>query len=464
MGIRKILTLIVVSCLTAVATLSAQLPAVPVPVENPITESKRILGKLLYWEEQLSSDNTVACGTCHVLGLGGVDPRVARNPGLDGRFYTIDDVFGSLGIPRRDADNLPVEDADYGFDPQVTGRASNPVVGSQWAPELFWDGRAGSEFLNPETGAVSISSGGAFESQLIGPIISAVEMGHEDRAWSEVTSKLGTVEPMALATDLPQDMVDALSAGQMYPDLFEAAFGDATITAERIAFSIATYERTLVPDQTPWDLYMGGDLEAMTESQVQGWEFFEQLECNICHVAPLFTNHSYRNIGLRPISEDSGRQGVTGLDEHRGQFKVPTLRNVGLKTNFMHTGTIRRLQDVVAFYMGDYTERFTDNIDPLVLQIDVPLPELGPLVDFMGNALTDARVANEEPPFDRPTLRSERLADYPTFVDCLSGPGLAPDPTAPLTIADCLDLYDADGDDDVDLHDLPAVIWSFSLD
>lgn len=57
------------------------IPPVPVPAENPITEAKRVLGKILYWDEQLSSDDTVACGTCHQPVFAGSDPRPAAHPG-----------------------------------------------------------------------------------------------------------------------------------------------------------------------------------------------------------------------------------------------------------------------------------------------------------------------------------------------------------------------------------------------
>ena len=64
------------------ASLFAQggLPPVPVPAGNPITPAKTILGKLLFWEEQMSSDNRVACGTCHRAAQGGGDQRVGVNP------------------------------------------------------------------------------------------------------------------------------------------------------------------------------------------------------------------------------------------------------------------------------------------------------------------------------------------------------------------------------------------------
>ncbi len=436
------------------------LPPVPVPAENTITEPKRILGKILFWDEQLSSNNKVACGTCHRVAAGGSDPRFGRNPGFDGVFNTADDVLGSFGVPRADAGNTPYKDAVYGWDPQVTGRTAPMMIGSQYSPELFWDGRAGSTFYNPETGLVSITSGGALEFQATGPIMSDGEMAHDDRDWASVAAKLNTAVPLELATDLPPDVAAALASRGNYPDLFAAAFGDPTITAERIAFAIATYERTLYPDQTPWDRYMAGETDAMTPDQILGWEFFQTSECHECHVPPLFTDRSYRNIGLRPVAEDPGRRQVTGLDDDRGKFKVPTLRNVGLKTKFMHHGRITRLQDVVAYYIGAYSPQFPDNLDPLIPPIEVPLPMIAPLVDFMENGLADSRVVSATSPFDQPTLRGERMAEFPAFADCMFGPGS--DPTRSSTVAEtCADLFDTDGDGDVDLGDYRSLLWAF---
>ena len=71
------------------------LPPPVAPGGNPVTEEKRILGKLLFWEEQLSSSNDVACGTCHKPDAGGADPRTATNPGANGSFGGDDDVTGS---------------------------------------------------------------------------------------------------------------------------------------------------------------------------------------------------------------------------------------------------------------------------------------------------------------------------------------------------------------------------------
>jgi len=93
----------------------------PAPVENPVTEEKRVLGKILFWDEQLSSDNTVACGTCHRPAAGGADSRLALNPGFDQLFGTEDDLVGSAGIRSLDANGNVVNDPVFGHGPQVTG-------------------------------------------------------------------------------------------------------------------------------------------------------------------------------------------------------------------------------------------------------------------------------------------------------------------------------------------------------
>ena len=100
------------------------LPPRPVPAQNPITPQKVVLGKLLFWEEQMSTDNRVACGTCHTFSAGGGDSRRVRGAGADGLVNTSDDVFASPGIIRSDAANDYAPDTAFGFGMQVTGRAS----------------------------------------------------------------------------------------------------------------------------------------------------------------------------------------------------------------------------------------------------------------------------------------------------------------------------------------------------
>ena len=396
------------SALAAREARAQALPPPPVPPGNPLTEPKRVLGKILFWDERLSSGNTIACGSCHGPLSGGGDSRVATHPGPDGIIPSPDDIFGSPGVVRVDASGVAVEDPLFGFEVQVTPRAANTTLGAVYAPELFWDGRARGPFFDPETGAVSLPFGGALENQSVAPILSDVEMAREERSWADVRAKLESSLPLADATDLPSDVAEALQGSAGYPELFAAAFGDPAITGERIAFALASYERTLVPNQTPWDQFVAGNATAMTPGQVQGWNFFQNSPCQVCHTPPFFTNQSFRNLGLRPPAEDPGRQNVTGLVQDRGKFKVPTLRNVGLKPTHMHNGRLSTVLDSVLWYRPQNPDRFPDNLDP-ILPILVP-PQVRPaLVDFISNALTDPRVEAHTFPFDRPTLHGGEL-------------------------------------------------------
>jgi cytochrome c peroxidase len=376
------------------------LPVVAIPKANPSTAEKVLLGKMLFWEQQISSSKTVACGTCHAPNHGGADARLGRHPGPDGKSGTPDDVFGSPGVASLDRRKQPV-DAEAPV--QVTPRSSPAFFGSLHAPEMFWDGRAGGRFRDPLGGGVLIASGGALESQALMPILNRVEMSHAGRTWHQVTSDLSRVIPMRRAKRLPRDVLAALATGPTYPKLFARAFGDGEITPKRIAFAIASYERTLLPNRTPYDRYVAGDATAMTANQVRGWRAFRQSACAVCHPPPFFSDHTFRNIGVRPIAEDIGRAEVTRRKGDRGKFKVPSLRNVGLKRRFMHNGRFANLRDVLDHYSGRGS-RFSEDIDPLVARRISMGGDRRALTDFLANALTDPRAAKETAPFDHPSL------------------------------------------------------------
>ena len=102
------------------------LPPPPVPPGNPITAAKANLGKVLFWEEQMSSTRTVACGSCHQAKVGGSDPRShvgvanATNPGNDGLVGTADDITGSPGVPRNLADGSYARSTTFGMQASIT--------------------------------------------------------------------------------------------------------------------------------------------------------------------------------------------------------------------------------------------------------------------------------------------------------------------------------------------------------
>ncbi len=427
------------------------LPAVPVPTANPITEEKRLLGKLLFWEESVSGNSTVACGTCHSLGRSGTDGRIGINPGTDASFGDVDDVRGSFGVVHSDANGVPIQDPVFGFNVQVTRRAANAAVNAAFNDEVFWDGRAGTVFTNPETNSISIASGGALENQALGPILSSVEMGHDNRTWKEVEDILKRSEPLADATGVPSDLVPTITAHKTYPDLFQAAYGDPAITAERIAFAVATYERTLIANQTPYDRSAAQQPGGMTPAQQRGFGFIVNSPCGACHAPPTFAirtgDNKFRNIGLRPPTEDTGRKEVTLLDQDRGKFKIATLRGVGLKATYMHNGEFNTLPDVIAHYAPNAPGVFLDNIDPL-LPVGVP-PQVQPdLIDFMQNALTDPRLAANQFPFDQPTLQAGNLPVLSFGADksTISWPPLAGISSYVVYRGNLSDLVDTDGD------------------
>lgn len=409
------------------------LPPIPFPPENPYSEEKRVLGKMLFWDEQLSSDNTMSCGTCHMPARNATDPRRGRHPGIDGIDNTPDDKLGSPGMIATDEDDHYEPVPLFGLRRQATNRTANSVFTAMFATDAFWDGRATSEFRDPISGEVLIASGGALESQAVGPPLSDVEMAHFNRDWSEITVKLASAVPLALASDLPPDVESAV-AGKSYPQLFQEAFGDEAITPARIAFALATYQRTLFPDETPWDGWMRGDFFALTLNQRQGLEQLEASFCAPCHMPPMWTDFTFRNIGLRPIAEDNGRQAVTGDFADRGKFKVPSLRNVGLQDRFMHTGQLMTITEVFDFYARRNGQvSFPENRDGLVGGPIAFNPTLqAQIIDFIVNGLTDPRVANEEFPFDRPTLFSQQPTPNPVL---LGGGQSGTNGLAPVMIA-----------------------------
>ena len=418
MRLRTTLSLaLVAAALAPGAAAQGPLQPPPQPPQNPTTPEKAVLGKILFWDEQLSSDGSMACGTCHMPGVGGGDPRIAASPahpGPDGIFGNADDVFGSPAVVRADDTGSFVPDATFGFDHQATGRNSPSMIAAAYFPQLFWDGRANGTFTDPLTGNVIIPTGGALESQSLEPIVSDIEMADEGRGWDAVVERLENAKPLALATNLPLDVDLAIFIHQTYPALFTDAFGSPDITPVRIAFALAAYQRTLVPDQSKFDRVMRGQA-TFTQAENRGRGAFNSpgSRCNQCHAGTLFSDGGFHNLGLRPAAEDPGRRLVTGNFGDRGRFKTPSLRNVALRQRFFHTGApgINSLLDLLLFYDQDGGP-FADNKSPILNGLNVPPPPRQDIIAFL-NTLTDPRVAAETAPFDRPTLWSERAQPNP---------------------------------------------------
>jgi cytochrome c peroxidase len=383
----------------------------PAPPGNPVTAAKAYLGKTLFWDEQLSSTRTVACGTCHFAANGGSDSRAvvgnarSRNPGADGVFNTADDVFASPGVITNNADGTYSLSPVYGFHEQVTGRKSRSYIDAGFFNTLFWDGRATGTFIDPVGGAVVLQNGAALESQVLGPPVSSAEMGNANRTWIDVAARVANSRPMALSPSVPPGLRDWIG-GRSYQELFQEAFGTSDVTPVRIAEAIATFERTLYSDRTPFDLAVQ-QISPLGAAEQRGQGIFNNRGCNVCHAGSLFSDSAFHNIGVRPQTEDTGRFQVTGNTNNIGEFRTPSLRNVGLRGPYFHNGRLATLEDVVAFYNrgGDFD---APNINHnLIRPLGLNAQQQSDLVAFLRNALTDPRVLAGTAPFDRPTLYSE---------------------------------------------------------
>ena len=184
----------------------------------------------------------------------------------------------------------------------------------------FWDGRALS-----------------LEEQAAGPIHSPLEMGS---SWSEVINRLrGDPEIVA-------------QFERLYPD---------GLRATNIADAIATFERSLVTVNSPFDRYLKGDSGAITPLAREGFERFQELGCASCHQGVLLGGNMYQRFGIlkdyfesrRPSKADLGRYNVTGREDDKYVFKVPSLRNVALTAPYFHDGSESTLERAV-LVMGQY--------------------------------------------------------------------------------------------------------------
>ncbi|ODB87228.1 hypothetical protein A3195_11270 [Candidatus Thiodiazotropha endoloripes] len=223
------------------------------------------------------------------------------------------DVIGGSGD-----DGLPTS---RGINNQLGGRNAPTVWNAAFQSVLFWDGRAAS-----------------LEEQAKGPLINPIEMGMP--SWEEVVQRV---------LDDPA-----------YVPLFADAFGaDTAIDIERIAEAIASYERTLITPDAPYDRFVRGDLDALSAQQLRGMASFQTLGCVNCHFGPNFSGASLFDsrapLRIFPIYPTPFEQqyeltrdtGAAMAGSGRGSWRVPSLRNVALTGPWLHNGSVSELKEVV---------------------------------------------------------------------------------------------------------------------
>lgn len=202
---------------------------------------------------------------------------------------------------------------------QKGNRSAPTVINRAYSTEQFWDGRAPS-----------------LEEQAKGPLANPLEMTGQKTSDAAHRS-----------------CVDCLRAIPGYRQRFKQVFGKDDFTIDDVAKAIATFERTILSGDSPFDRYRAGDKSALNPSQARGMEiFFNKTACDSCHLGINLTDGSYVNVGIgmdKP-NPDLGRYLVTHREEDKGAFKTPTLRDVAHTAPYMHDGRFKTLEEVVEHY------------------------------------------------------------------------------------------------------------------
>jgi cytochrome c peroxidase len=201
------------------------------------------------------------------------------------------------------------------------------------------------------------------------------------------------VQPLSPITN-PKEMDESLEniivklkRNPVYVDLFYKAFHDSVITSEKILKAISQFTGLMISSNSRYDKFMRKE-DTLSTAELNGLNLFRN-HCENCHKEPLFTDNTFRNIGLIPDTalRDAGRAKITGLETDFMKFKVPSLRNVEMTYPYMHDGRFKNLQQVLNHYSeGNF---FTANFDSsIVRNIGLTGAEKSDIIAFL-KALTD---------------------------------------------------------------------------
>lgn len=174
------------------------------------------------------------------------------------------------------------------------------------------------------------------------------------------------------------------------------------MTDETLAKAIASFERTVISNDTPFDRWAKGDKSAMSASAVNGFDLFmnpDKGNCAVCHSGPNFTDDGFHNIGLESYGQenpDMGRYAIKPIRILKGAFKTPTLREIGVTAPYFHDGSANTLDEVVEHYAKGGVVK-TD-LSPNMKALGLSETEKADIVAFL-EALT-----SEEKPFELPVL------------------------------------------------------------
>ena len=294
-------------------------------------------------------------------------------------------TINSLGEVQHPADNpFSVAKADLGrqlfFDKRLS-RDSSISCATCHVPEYAFTDRK--RFSNgvgggmTERNAPSLLNAGYLKTAMFDAHLTSLE--------------LQVIVPIQEHVEMDMNMVDLIRRLKNIPEYQKAALSifNRDFDAFVLTRSIATFERTLVSDNSRFDqFYYGKDWKALNEDEKEGWKLFsEKLYCTKCHPAPYFTNFIAENNGLyKDYGKDQGRFRIFGDTTDMGKFKVPSLRNIALTYPYMHDGSMATIEEVINHYSKGGNGHFNQSnvINPFKLT-DLEIKQL----KLFLNSLTD---------------------------------------------------------------------------
>ncbi len=236
------------------------------------------------------------------------------------------------------SDGLPTA---IGNGMSVLKRSTPPIVNSAFNRLQMWDGRFSS-----------------LEEQALGPMQAPGEMN-------------GSMD----------DILTKLKSMPGYVEAFEKAYPGEGVTKSTLAKAVASFERTVVSKDSPFDAWVHGNQKAVSVSAKRGYDLFVgKASCVACHAGPTFTDDGFHNIGLKD-NGDEGRYAKVPIKVMKGAFKTPTLRDIALHPPYMHNGEYRTLEAVVDHYDRGGDDKA--NLDPNIKPLDLTDQEKKDLVQFL---------------------------------------------------------------------------------
>lgn len=373
---------------------SEQLESIPQDSKNRITKAKVTLGKQLFYETALGSKPevktgglkfTYSCASCHVPQAGfQFGGRQAIGDGGSG--------FGVKGEERGKHENYRERELD------VQARKSPSVLNSAYQKVMFWDGQFGAKANNIGTD-MEWREGTPMEVNLLG------FEGLESQAIAGFK-----VHRMSLTDSF-------LIANKEYSVLFDEAFpekekanGYSDTTA---ALAIAAYERTLMTDKSPFQLWLKGEEQVMTAPEIDGaLLFFGKGGCFNCHTGPALNSDTFHALGMDELkgegtfktrgvkSERLGRGGFTKKEDDMYKFKVPQLYNLSDANHFGHGATFNSVREVVGYInkaAPQNKEIYDNQLSPLFLPLNLSDKEIDLITLFIEKSLYDPYLSRYVP-------------------------------------------------------------------